>query len=77
MESPTGKTFIDSDGINEILELFKMQDNQDLSNKERFLILRTIVVDKGYDSSVADFIDFKYCLLKHSRSKVNLKCIEA
>ena len=77
METPTGKTFIDSDGINEILELFNMQDNQDLSNKERFLILRTIVVDKGYDPSVADFIDFKYCLLKNSRSKSNVKCIEA
>jgi hypothetical protein len=77
METPTGKTFITNDEVTEILELFEMKDNEELSNRERFLILRTIVVDKGFDPSVADFIDFKYCLLNNSRSNSNLKCIEA
>lgn len=76
MESQ-GKTFINSDEVMEILELFKMKDNEDLSNRERFLILKTIVEEKGFDSSIASFIDFKYCLLNNSRSNAEPKCIEA
>jgi hypothetical protein len=58
------KPSITHDEIEQIIEEFKIIDDLERSEKERFLMFKELVMSKGYAPEIAGMIDYGYYVIR-------------